>query len=183
MVSLRPRGRPQPAFTEPPANPPSGGPIETPPAARTRTRQRSLEIEPEAPPAAGHNGQGTPTPEILTLVEQTFLANRDKNRASVRETQSRKKLLVQLKDAGIDQKFTHTFNVDNAPTTVEIEIATPEIGTIDIQKLKAKVSEEVFLKIVSATVAAVTKHAGTNLMQECLTTKPGTENVSVSVPK
>jgi hypothetical protein len=120
--------------------------------------------------------------DLQGLARAVFKANKEKNAATRVETESRKTLYKEMKNAGIKQ-FTTVAVVDGKRVTLEADIDAPTRVEIDVRVLRKLVDEETFLSIVSATQSSIKEHAGEAVMRRCATTTEGTENVTVKAAK
>ncbi len=128
----------------------------------TRTPARRRSVNADAAPAV--------PPRIAALVASFHSANEIANSARKRADDERKALLREMLEAGMKRVEVEGF-------LAEIKASVRE--SIDIPALKAAVSENVFMRCISATKTAVTQHAGTAVVALCAVSTTGEENVSV----
>jgi uncharacterized protein with GYD domain len=91
-----------------------------------------------------------------------FRANTRSN-AFKREADKAKRELhkMMINDGVVD--FTASVELDDGVRTVQAAISAPEGEAISVERLRALVDDETFMRIVKATKTAVTEHAGTNV--------------------
>lgn len=147
---------------------------------KTRTRVAPTAAVASAPAVKGKAAK--PTDAMRTNAVTIFVKNKEMNAAKVAHDGARKLLHGMMVEAGIPS-FQHTFNYNNAPLTVDVTVAKPEQQAVDIQKLAKLVTPEQLLQIVTASQKAVIDLVGTNILNQCLMTIYGNENVNVTVPK
>jgi len=119
---------------------------------------------------------------LIELAKSTYKAKVAKNAAGREETNTRKSLYKEMKDAGIKQ-FQCDAIIDGKKVTLEADIDAPDRIVVDPAVLLKLVDEETFLQIVSATQTSVKEHAGEAILRRCSETTKGTENVTVSPSK
>lgn len=80
---------------------------------------------------------------------------------------------------GIEEFSFQTTNEAGAKIALDVKVATPEVITMDVAKLREIVDDATFMAIVSASKAAVEKHAGKDVAVRCEVKSAGSPNVSV----
>lgn len=151
-------------------------------APRTRTRTRGIDLENRVsvtpvPP-------GTVTDRMHEEARRTYLEGVKANKAAGANKKARKELFTIMKDGGVSAfSTTVTLPEDGRTVPLTVEIGSPTGNAVNIAKLKDLVPMDVFLKIVSATQAAVEEHAGSAVLKQCLVSTVGEENVTVKAPK
>jgi len=140
----------------------------------TRQRTRSVEVTETA---------GAVPVEIRNLAKEVFVQNNAANEAKGLHDKARKSLLGKMKDTAI-KAFTFQFTgKDGKRLSVDVKIATPEVNYIDVETLRKLVTPEQFIKIVTASKAAVEAEVGSVIATQASRTKAGTENVSVKAAR
>ncbi len=124
--------------------------------------------------------------QVARLAEQFHAANKAKNAASSDERRLQKELDKVMAKVGagaawgMDHEFT---DADGFTRKVVVKYGGTMREIMDVGKLFTKVTQEVFLKIVSASKANVERHAGKNTMNQCLTTAQSDFKASVKESK
>lgn len=130
-------------------------------------------------PVAGHNnppGEITPLQEALNkFAAANFKANAEKRAAD----KAQKELAKAMADANVKRVVSNAAMPDGSTVPMVAEIASKEDTYISVEKLRTLVSDEVFMKIVSATKTAVTEIAGTNVALQAEATRTKPESLSV----
>lgn len=147
--------------------------IEAPSAVQAGRRKVSLGKDALEP---------TATKDMQVLAMSCFIQNRVKNDASRDESKNRQSLYKAMKEGKV-RAFTVRGQIEEKPVVLDVEIATPSSMVVNIDLLRKEVDEATFLKIVSATQAAVKEHAGEAILRRCSEEKIGTENVTVKAAK
>lgn len=124
----------------------------------------------------------TATKDMQVLAMSCFIQNRVKNDAARDEAKNRQTLYKTMKEGKV-RAFTVRGQIEEKPVVLDVEISTPSSMVVNIDLLRKEVSEEVFLKIVTATQAAVKEHAGEAILRRCSEERIGTENVTVKAAK
>lgn len=124
----------------------------------------------------------TPTKDMQVLAMSCFLQNRIKNDASRDEAKNRQSLYKAMKEGKV-RSFTVRGDIEKKPVVLDVEISTPTSMVVNIDLLHKNVDEVTFLKIVSATQAAVKEHAGEAILRRCSEEKIGNENVTIKAAK
>ncbi len=138
-------------------------------ATTTRTRNRKVDLSEGV----------TPDQEIKQLATTAYRHNLLANAEGNAYKKARISLYALMKK---HSRKTFTFSdVNTKGDTIKLEasISTPESEKIDVTKLRALVSDEVFMKIVSASKEAVTKLVGDAVVRQCVFMATGEENVSI----
>lgn len=86
--------------------------------------------------------------------------------------------------AGMGERYIRGFffktELADGPVILEAKIGPGRATSmIDCAKLRARVSDKVFMRIVEATAKAVEELAGADILAECKVTIPGAETVTV----
>ena len=102
-------------------------------------------------------------------------ANAAKNAASREEDKAKELLNVAMKAAGVQ---TVDQLVGNRTYVAVIGPVTKD--SIDVSKLRTKVTDEVFMKIVSATKGNVSTHAGKSILLDVTTTTIVPEELKIT---
>ncbi len=123
-----------------------------------------------------------PTAALIQLAAKTFVENAAQNKAGAAYKKTRVELFKKMKEEGFS-RIDAIAQIGEKQVPLIAEIATPSVNYIDVAVLQKLVSAEIFLKIVTASQAGVTEHAGAGIAAEALRTGTGTENVSVRVLK
>jgi hypothetical protein len=128
--------------------------------------------------------KGAPTipDQIKELARTTYKENLLKNLHNTKAEKARKDLYVQMKESKIGQFQTECVS-DGKRVLLNVDVAAPESSYVDVAALKSLVTPEDFLKIVSATQAAVKEFAGDAILRQVLRATVGKENVSVKLAK
>lgn len=123
--------------------------------------------------------------QILDQVEAKYVANKEKNEASKRESAAQKELDSLMAKASDGKAFTfeHTFKVNGQKVTVDVTYSAGEVTTLDVEELKRLVSDEDLLAMASFTQTAVKNVAGQNVLNICKTTVPGEFKTTVKARK
>ena len=129
----------------------------------------------------GTTAQALPE-DLLELVRATYKANVAKNAAGREEEKARKALYARMKEVKLTACQTVAV-VDGKRINLTAEISTPERVAVDVNLLRRLVTEEQFLKIVSASQTSVKEEVGDAVLRQCSVTTTGTENVSVKPTK
>ena len=109
---------------------------------------------------------------------EVYRANKEKNKGTREATKATKALQEKMAQASVRD---FDFEVDGKTVDVIIEAAT---GTaIDIKKLEENTDREAFMKIVTATQAAVKEHCGSNVLAMVSRTVKGDDKVKVKERK
>lgn len=156
------------------------------PTVRTQTAQRPgrvRRVDTGNAPAAD-----APVPETLRkLCTEVYAANKLQNSTKNDYEKKRKILngeLATRSQAGETVEFTFDAVVDGKKIRLETSFKEGSKTSVDIVKLRQLVGDEAFMKIVSATVAAIKEVAGqTVLDQVSKTTKTGEFTASVKTAK
>lgn len=121
--------------------------------------------------------------QIVSLMKEVYKANKEKNKYTNAEKNARNKLYKVMSLAGrADHKASIQIDEDTK-LDLEAEISRSIKIEIDVEKLKNEVSEETFMKIVTAAKGKVETFAGSDVAVKCGSKKAGDENVSVKVAK
>lgn len=138
------------------------------------TRSRALNMGPTPVPRArlrpATNGV---TAKMLEDAQAFYEANKSKNKASSAETKAKNTLHKDMIRGSVSEfEFDATFEGSTTPMKAVIDEDTVEV--MDVAKLRQLVSEEDFMKIVSATKTAVKDIAGEHIVMQCAVelTKP-----------
>ena len=155
------------------------------PATQARTRRR-LETVPvtgtTVPNLPGQRGSVVPK-EILDLATELFTLNWTQNKAKRNYDKTRTLLYQKMKEAGIQSFELKGVGEDGKLVDCDALIGAAVGTVVSISKLRKLVSDEQFLKIVSASNKAVTDIVGTAILNQCLVPTVGDENVSVRARK
>jgi len=72
---------------------------------------------------------------------------------------------------------------DQRTVTLDVSVQTSSKETIDVTKLFEKVGKDAFLRIVTASSAAVVREVGTAIAEQCKVTTKGSEAAKVTLRK
>jgi hypothetical protein len=126
------------------------------------SRARALQMEPTVAPRTRTRTRSGATPEMIALAQQAIAANKTANAASSQSRKDTKALHKLMSQAGVSQfQFEAEFNGASFPA--EAVIAPIAVDVISVEKLRALVDDDTFMKIVKATKGAVEEHAGTHI--------------------
>lgn len=136
-------------------------------------RSRALNIQAPTPRPRQRPAVNGPTPKMLEDAKAYYTANKTKNAASAAENKAKKALHKDMIKGNVSEfEFTGEYNGSSTP--MKAVISEDVVEVMDVEKLKALVSDEDFMKIISATKTAVTEIAGEHIVMQCATelTKP-----------
>lgn len=133
-------------------------------------------------PVAPQTAPGVPA-EIQKLAAEYFSANVEANAFKAKADKARKALLKTMTEAGLTSADIDMLGTAGTMIPLQAVIATPDREEIDVALLRKQVTDDVFMKIVSATKTAVTEHAGSAVVTTCTVVSEGTTNVTVKVRK
>lgn len=133
-------------------------------------------------PVAPQTAPAVPT-EVQRLATTYFSANVEANAQKAKADKARKALLKAMTESGLTSADIDMLGVAGAMIPLQAVIATPDREEIDVALLRKQVTDDVFMKIVSATKTAVTEHAGSAVVTTCTVVSEGTTNVTVKVRK
>jgi hypothetical protein len=139
----------------------------------TRTRKRPISVDGGAPKA---------TAAMKAAARAYFAHSKAKNREEAAGNKERKKLLTMMEDAKVTD-FSMQTTVDGKHVSLDVSVGAPVRNVIDVERLKDLVDEKTFMKIIGASVAAVTDHAGKVIATQCSVATEGTRNVTVKAAK
>jgi acyl CoA:acetate/3-ketoacid CoA transferase alpha subunit len=119
----------------------------------------------------------------MRLARDFYTNNKAANAAKSAAEKARKALLTAMQEAGLKDADIDLLTESGDMLPLRAYIDTPTTESISVEALRKHVSEEVFMKCVSATKKAVTEHAGSALATTCARPGVGTTNVHVEVRK
>lgn len=124
---------------------------------------------------------------IQQLAAKTYALNALKNK-STNEYNAERKVLLQellaLREKQQPTDFVFPVKVDNNPVTLVVGLEEGTKTTVDLQLLRKLVTDDEFMKIVSATVAAIKSVKGQTMVDRVTTTeKTGNFNAQVTTLK
>lgn len=105
------------------------------------------------------------------------------NAFKAKAEKEREALLKAMVGAGLKSADIDALGTEGAMLPLQAVVATPDREEIDVVALRKQVTDETFMKIVSATKKAVTEHAGSAVVTTCTVVSAGTTNVTVKVRK
>lgn len=148
------------------------------------TRKRKRVIEPDDATVAQKQEQGPSydVEEVTGLMKTVYTENAKQNEHKRKHDSARKSLLGKLQEAE-EVKVVAEVEVSRKKVTLVAQVATGTSQVVDVAKLKKLVSEEQFMRIVSATQKAIKEEVGESVMNKCLKTVKGSTNVSVKAAK
>lgn len=124
---------------------------------------------------------------IQTRAAKTYALNALKNKATNEYNAERKTLLQELmalREKGQSTDFVFPVKVDNNPVTLVVGLEETERTTVDLKLLRSLVTDEEFMKIISATVASIKSVKGQTMVDRVTKTeKTGNFNAQVSTLK
>lgn len=116
---------------------------------------------------------------IRQLAKTYFLANIRANAAAREADEARKALFRMMKDDDITEPFDMAFKVGKQPFAVEVYLDTPKEKYQDVGELRQRVTDNMFMSIISATKKAVEEIAGKGIAAMCERERDCKENVYV----
>jgi len=119
----------------------------------------------------------------MRLAKEFYVNNAAMNKAKSAAEKARKALLTAMQEAKVKVADIDLLTEDGSMLPLKAFIETPSTEYISVAALRENVSEEVFMKCVSATKKSVTEHAGAALATTCARSGTGTTNVYVEVRK
>lgn len=117
--------------------------------------------------------------ETYVKLAVVYHANKEMNASKKAHDGARADLLRTMKEQNLSTLSGSTELEDGTKIALAASVGTSVVVGVDVTKLKSLVSEENFLKIISATKGAVVEHAGNAVFINCETSNPGSENVTV----
>ncbi len=120
--------------------------------------------------------------ELSALAIEFYVTNRALNAAKKTSEEARTKLYALMKEQGKDT-LEAVFDNDGTPSTLVASIGAKKSNSVDTQKLLKLVGQDVFMQVVSASQSDVESTCGTSVLNQCLITGYGKENVSVALKK
>ena len=128
------------------------------------------------------NIRGVVSSELEAQAQRVFQLNKEMNASKAAYDKARADLLKQMDASQVNSfNMSTAYNGDTYSLTVGVSI--PETTSIDVEALRKQVSEEEFMRIVSATKAKVVEVVGSAVSEACSTIGAGTRNVSVKSQK
>lgn len=106
------------------------------------------------------------TPKMVETAQAFYAANKSKNKASAAEGKAKKALHKDM-IAGNVREFQFDAAFEGSTTPMKAVIDEDTVEVMDVAKLRQLVSDEDFMKIVSATKTAVTEIAGEHIVMQC----------------
>lgn len=138
------------------------------------------------------SNKAEPTQAHKALARTFYLENAVMNKAKSPAEKARKDLFKQLEAAGIEAfDFETTITEDDVTSypslkiseggklRLAVEVATPEVESIDVELLRPLVDEATFLTIVSASKKALEEAGRADLVPRVTVKREGKRNVSV----
>ncbi|WEV89377.1 hypothetical protein H10PHJ05_76 [Aeromonas phage HJ05] len=124
---------------------------------------------------------------IQTQAAKAYALNALKNKATNEYNAERKTLLQELlalREKGQPTDFVFPVKVDNNPVTLVVGLEEGTKTSIDLKLLRSLVTDEEFMKIISATVASIKAVKGQTMVDRVTTTtKTGNFNAQVTTLK
>lgn len=113
----------------------------------------------------------TPTPQMVTLAQEAFLANKEANAATSRCKAKQKDLSKAMTKAGVDafEFMGPTLTGGQVRARAAIEPITKDV--IDVEVLRTIVDDKTFMRIISATQGKVKEEAGEHVCYKALVTE------------
>lgn len=140
----------------------------------TPARRRTVAAASSAPSKYG---------DIERLMAEFYRENDAANSAARKAEKAREQLLAAMTAQGLTVHTCEAVNSAGQSLPLVANIKASEREVMDIQKLKALVTGEVFEKCISASKKAVEEHAGTAVATAAAIVRKGEPNVSVKVRK
>lgn len=124
---------------------------------------------------------------IQNHAAKTYALNALKNKATNEYNAERKVLLQELlalREKGQPTNFVFPVKVDNNPVTLVVELEEGTKTSVDLKLLRSLVTDEEFMKIISATVASIKSVKGQTMVDRVTKTeKTGNFNAQVTTLK